>query len=257
MASIDIKGRDLTGSIEVGGSMTAAIIHISRNLHDPTDPNDPDPDLRRGHIIIRGYYGSDVFTKISMEGMTGSRPFISIDYDGYDPSHRWDPRGLIAVGGTSLYGNTPAMHVWECTACRGDADGNGVVDFNDINAWTLGLQDPRAYALQYPGLGALHDPWGDPEAGSRVWHGDCDCDGDVDFDDLNPFVARIGQPCSPDCPPGDREPALAPETVANACRTLVAPELLPGLRAMVEHQATVAPARAVREYWRRVQDYMR
>jgi len=25
--------------------------------------------------------------------------------------------------------------------------------------------------------------------------GDLECDGDVDFDDIEPFVARIGSPC--------------------------------------------------------------
>ena len=56
----------------------------------------------------------------------------------------------------------------------GDMDGNGVVDFDDVGPFVLGLNDP----------GAFLDQFGLPPAD----RGDMDTDGDLDFDDINRFA---------------------------------------------------------------------
>ena len=59
----------------------------------------------------------------------------------------------------------------------GDMNCDGVVDFDDINAFVLALSNPDAYALQYP----------DCPLGNR----DLDGNGVCDFGDINPFVAIL------------------------------------------------------------------
>jgi hypothetical protein len=59
----------------------------------------------------------------------------------------------------------------------GDMDGNGVVDFDDVDPFVLGLNDAAAYAQQY----------GVPPS----VRGDIDADGDQDYDDINGFVALV------------------------------------------------------------------
>ncbi len=58
-----------------------------------------------------------------------------------------------------------------------DLNCDGIVDFDDINAFVLAISDPAAYEAQYPDCFWLN--------------GDCDSDGDVDFDDINAFVALL------------------------------------------------------------------
>jgi hypothetical protein len=60
----------------------------------------------------------------------------------------------------------------------GDMDGNGLVDLADVGPFVLGLNDPLAFAGQY----------GVPPAD----RGDIDLDGDLDFDDIDLFVALVG-----------------------------------------------------------------
>lgn len=71
--------------------------------------------------------------------------------------------------------------VTSVTACTGDVNCSGAVDFADI--------DPFVSALSYPGgVG-----WPRPDC---PWlNADCDHDGDVDFADIDPFVAVIGTTC--------------------------------------------------------------
>jgi hypothetical protein len=56
-------------------------------------------------------------------------------------------------------------------------DGNGVTDFDDVEPFVLGLNDPVAFAGQF----------GLPPAD----RGDMDTDGDFDFDDINQFAALL------------------------------------------------------------------
>jgi hypothetical protein len=59
----------------------------------------------------------------------------------------------------------------------GDLNCDFVIDFDDIDAFTLALVDPRGYSEVYP----------DCDADLA----DIDNDGDVDFDDIDPFVALL------------------------------------------------------------------
>jgi hypothetical protein len=64
----------------------------------------------------------------------------------------------------------------ECEAL-GDLNCDGVVNFDDINPFVLGLSDPLEYETAYPNCDVLH--------------GDCNGDGGVNFDDIDPFVALL------------------------------------------------------------------
>jgi hypothetical protein len=59
----------------------------------------------------------------------------------------------------------------------GDMDGDGDVDFDDIDAFVLGLNDPAGYEAIF-GV-------------SPAELGDMDMDGDLDFDDISGFVAIL------------------------------------------------------------------
>lgn len=66
-----------------------------------------------------------------------------------------------------------------CPEVPGDMNCDGLVDFDDINAFVLALSDPGAYYAAYPTCNILN--------------GDFDGDGVVDFDDINPFVALLSR----------------------------------------------------------------
>ncbi len=59
----------------------------------------------------------------------------------------------------------------------GDANCDGFIDFDDINAFVLALGDPAGYQAAYPNCNAFY--------------ADCNADGVVDFEDINPFVALL------------------------------------------------------------------
>jgi hypothetical protein len=59
----------------------------------------------------------------------------------------------------------------------GDVNCDGVVNFDDINAFVLALSDPVAYAAAFPSCDRLK--------------ADCNGDGLVNFDDINAFVAVL------------------------------------------------------------------
>ena len=124
--------------------------------------------------------------------------------------------------------------------CRGDMNNNGITDTGeDINLWVQALTDPAGYAEARPGL-----------SGSRVWHGDCDCNGVFDLFDLNPFVARMGG-CTSDCA-DDEPPAGPPGDTAALLRMSVQPERFPWLVELAGRLADQAPRASVRAYWRAV-----
>jgi hypothetical protein len=59
----------------------------------------------------------------------------------------------------------------------GDFDGSGAVGESDLEGLRITLADPTAYEVR----------WGVP----ATLRGDADSDGDVDFDDIQPMVARV------------------------------------------------------------------
>jgi len=84
---------------------------------------------------------------------------------------------------------------------RGDMDCDGDVDFDDIDDFVLGLNDPAVYEATFGVLPSLK--------------GDTDLDGDQDFDDIDGFVGLLSE--------GARGPHAVPEP---ACFTLVLISLL-------------------------------
>ncbi len=62
---------------------------------------------------------------------------------------------------------------------KGDLNCDGVVSFDDIDAFITALSGEAAYAAAYPECQWLH--------------ADCDCDGAVTFDDIDGFVRQLGQ----------------------------------------------------------------
>ncbi|TWT41035.1 Subtilisin Carlsberg precursor [Phycisphaerae bacterium RAS1] len=66
----------------------------------------------------------------------------------------------------------------ECQVLLGDMNCDGEVNILDINAFTLAIADPAAYAIAYPGC--------------NIASGDINGDGNVDVLDINPFVELLG-----------------------------------------------------------------
>jgi hypothetical protein len=112
----------------------------------------------------------------------------SIGY-GYDRVE--DSRDLVmrflTVDGTIVSAD---VNYFASPRVPGDMDGDGDVDFDDIDAFTLGLSDSSAYLAAY-GLPASV-------------RGDMDGDGDQDFDDIAGFVISLGGELG-------RNPLAAPE----------------------------------------------
>ena len=78
-----------------------------------------------------------------------------------------------------LVAATQGRGVWSVPiAIPGDMNGDGLVDFGDINPFVLALANPEAYAQQYPQLDANLS-------------GDMNGDGVLDFADINGFVALL------------------------------------------------------------------
>ena len=90
---------------------------------------------------------------------------------------------------------------------------DGLVNYADINPFVQALNNPAAYAYAHPGLGGL--PPDLSVGGSRVWHGDLNCNDTLTYADINPLSTRIGQGCClPTCglllrPAGRRRPQPA------------------------------------------------
>ncbi|NIA28126.1 MAG: PEP-CTERM sorting domain-containing protein [Desulfobulbaceae bacterium] len=96
-----------------------------------------------------------------------------------------DTEGILYMTQANFDGFGELLATWDAEPGHhveililGDMDGDGVVDFDDINAFALGLIDPRDYEDLY----GMH-----PE-----WKGDSDADGDFDFDDIPGFVEMLG-----------------------------------------------------------------
>ena len=78
-----------------------------------------------------------------------------------------------------LIAATQGRGMWSVPiAIPGDMNGDGAVDFGDINPFVLGLSDPVGYMQQYPQL--------DPNLS-----GDMNGDGVLNFADINGFVALL------------------------------------------------------------------
>jgi subtilisin family serine protease len=75
------------------------------------------------------------------------------------------------------WGRINALHALQHADPHGDLNCDGVIDFEDINAFVLALGGQAAYQAVFPSCHWLN--------------ADCDLSGSVDFDDINAFVALL------------------------------------------------------------------
>jgi hypothetical protein len=207
--------RDLTGTLEFAQDFGDAAVEVSGNLGSVFNP---------GQIKIDGPFGNVPGSlQIHVYGaLVNAGSFVAVDYDGYDANHpdRWGEYGQVTIGDVTYTKNTPWALIYEISTCKGDLDGTGAVDFDDIDPFVLALSDPDGYAEALPGL-----------VGSMVFHADCNCDGVVNFDDVGPFIARLSMECDPGCP-GD-EQMMGAQQLATGMRAHVPAARHPALRAFV------------------------
>jgi hypothetical protein len=250
-------GRYVTGSIVVGGSLTGAI--KSRDAMW-----DVAGDLSGGHIIVYGSYAEPGRIVIG-GGFAGDTEFIAFDYNGGDLQDSWESQYWVGVGGQWYSMSDPDARVWEISDCKGDLNGDAVVDLADINAFVLALANAEEYSLAYPGLGgtAADNYLG----GSRPFHGDVNCNGTFGLDDINPFVALMQNPCCHNvcdpCPAGrgdnamqagaeDDAGGLSPEQMAAMLGGNVDPGLYNSLVTLVGENAGQQETEADAAYWEAV-----
>jgi hypothetical protein len=206
--AIQIDG-DLAGRINVRGGLTSAgRINIGGNVSQ-TDPVAPAIQIRgmlraQGTIAVpRIRVGGELEGVIAidggMENATTNGPeiqvggidtdglgAITIDYDGYDSGDIWDANARIKVNTTEYSGNDAAARVYQVRGCRSDMDNDGDFDGDDVTAANM---SESTYAASYPGL-----------LGSRDFHLDADCDGEItEYDPaiVDLFVAK--ECCFEDC----------------------------------------------------------
>ncbi len=190
-----IPDGSISGTVVVNGSFNDGLLAVAGILDDPNDL------LQTGHIRIhdslRGTANITIETAYAI-----ATEFITVSWDGWQEGVEefWDPNAKITVNGVACGGDTPSLNIRRCTGCLADLDNSGAADFDDISPFVLALGDPAAYSLANPGLGGIA---GDGFAsGPYIYHGDLDCDGDLDFDDAGLLPNFLGQPCVSDCPGG-------------------------------------------------------
>jgi len=91
------------------------------------------------------------------------------------------------IGDVEYHENTPALHLWDTTSCRGDGPNDWSVDDDDVDALELFLDDPNDYDAAFPGL-----------LGSAPYHfdlNDSNTVNAVDLDWLNHFATPEGDCC--------------------------------------------------------------
>ncbi len=245
---------DLTGSIEVKSSDDGLImVYLSGALDDPYDPEIPGSlPLSGGYVMLPSYCGAADL----QGGLAGSTEFFTVNYDAGVPYHSWCTDAEVIVAGTTCSGNTPGARVWESSPWKADMNGDHAVGFLDINPFVMAVSDPMAYSLAYPGLGGVaNDPYHpDYTGGGRVWHGDLNCDGELNFADINPFVAFLSDPClKHDCNPCPDEALLGdPGATAALLAANVDTAWRPALVELVAGYLAQETDKPTRAYWQAV-----
>jgi hypothetical protein len=221
---------NLTGTIHIAGNVSGPGIEIWGNLGSSSHP---------GQIKIDGSFGNgSALSWIYAHGnMANAGSFVTVDYDGFHPSHRWAINGRVRIGNAVYSHNTPSMHLYETTLCKGDMNNSGMTLFNDMAPFKLALTDPAGYAAAYPGL-----------AGAMLYHGDLDCDGDIDLDDSNLLSSFIGH-CTSTCGGGAR---LAAQTLAQGILVTVPDEDLADVADLVAQTEDSRYDPQDQEYWHEV-----
>jgi hypothetical protein len=221
---------NLTGTVHIAGNVSGPGIEIWGNLGSTSHP---------GQIKIDGSFGNgSALSWIYAHGsMLNAGSFVTVDYDGYHPLHRWAANGRVRIGNAIYSHNTPSMHIFESTLCKGDMNNSGMTLFNDMAPFKLALTDPAGYAAAYPGL-----------AGAMLYHGDLDCDGDIDLDDSNLLASFIGH-CTSTCGGGAR---LTAQTLAQGILVTVPDEDLADVADLVAQTEDSRYDPQDQEYWHEV-----
>ena len=109
--------------------------------------------------------------------------------DFRDRTAELHPAGGLTIDSITSFGEDAAGELYICDRGgevfkivpagphKGDLNNDGVVNFDDVDAFVLALFDPAGYQTHY----------GYPATQA----GDLNCDGLVDFDDISPFVALL------------------------------------------------------------------
>jgi hypothetical protein len=250
-------------ALKIDGSLTG-IVHVSQDVGVQAWFGIMGNVSGNGNVVVHGLLdgkirvnGSLLNTvsgpEIEIGGAMASSAAIAINSDGYEVGDdNWALGAVIRVNGTDYTGNTPASRIVDITCPKGDMDNSADPrnpstwhpDFDDINPFVLALSNPSAYDTAYVALSE-----------SRVYHADCNCDGVVDFDDIDAFTARLGgvipacETCNwGDAPAGPPAP-LDPVAVAEMYRTRLAPERLPVFVQMVRALVSRYDGAPRGEFW--------
>jgi hypothetical protein len=259
------QGCCTTGTIEIAGD-------ASGTIDVPQLSNPLGPSLAQGHIIVNGSFSAPGQITLAAPHWKDAEAltFVCIGYDGFDPNQPWDPNAVVIVNDpndpnnvTVCEGNRPDLRIIGVTECRGDMNNDGAVGFPDLNPYLLAKDHPADYAVAFPGLGGTESPY--CLGGSRIWHGDANCDGTFNNADNNPFVALvIAQCCDPECPGcsqqrgdmmyegGEGLPGLPAEELAAELAANIGPELFNDLLSMVLTTIETAPDEESQAYWQAV-----
>ncbi|MEW6251021.1 MAG: hypothetical protein AB1716_10270 [Planctomycetota bacterium] len=268
---IQLVDGDLQGTVWIKGALNAAVemtylggsSHVTGTLRVSGPMNGymyiggsvlgPPGGLSGGHIVIDGPLGSpEGGGQIHIYGEINETGYVVTNNDVSDPDNSpFGPFAFVLVWPWYYYETTPAEHIWRVSKCRGDCNNSNYnpipVDYDDVNPFILALTDPETYDLTYPGLGGP----------VRLFHADCNCDGLVDFNDINALVALIELgTCVYDCPGDDAPPLGAPEVTAGELRAHLRPENRVTLLSVVSQTATQARSRALRDYWQAVYEHL-
>jgi hypothetical protein len=252
---------DLYGSIECNASV-AGKIHLEGSIRGTGSITvdgaliDMYGEMEGGHILIDRALRDQASIVVSTQDNMNTE-FIAVRYPGYsdgDVSDPWDPNATVTILGEVCHGDRPDLNVRSVRPCKADMNGDGLLDFDDIDPFIEAF-DPQTYSFAHPGLGGTaYDSY---HGGSRIFHGDLDCSGEVDFDDVGPFIARIScDPpyCSPEC--GDcGGDMLTSEQLATGMRAHVPAARMPALRSFVAQVIAHHQSRGdmqQRAYWAQV-----
>jgi hypothetical protein len=113
-----------------------------------------------------------------VNGTFGSLGAVAINYDGVG-GEAWSG-GSVLVGSTPYTAQNAGAHVWLVDKCKGDFDNDGDRDGTDQSLFDTALV-ASTYHAAFPGL-----------EGSRIWHGDCDLDGNFSGSEDRDEIAQTG-----------------------------------------------------------------
>jgi hypothetical protein len=122
------------------------------------------PPPNSGFVAVAGGYGHSL-------GLKANGSIVAWGYNYYGQCNVPAPNsGFVATAGGF-------QHSLGLQASYGDLNCDGVINFDDINAFVLALSGEEAYQAAFPSCHWLN--------------ADCNADGQVSFDDINAFVALL------------------------------------------------------------------